>query len=78
MGDGIFDHYVMKEVGYSIAPFGGDDNAKKYSNYVTKREGGKRAVAEACLHIMEKFFEPFNPEKLPDKKTKLSGEWWAV
>ena len=78
MGDGIFDHYVMKEVGYGIAPFGSDENAKKYSSYVTKREGGKRAVAEACLHIMEKFFEPFNPEKLPDKKTKLSGEWWAV
>ena len=35
MGDGIFDHYVMKEVGYGIAPFGSDDNAKKYSSYVT-------------------------------------------
>ena len=29
MGDGIFDHYVMKEVGYSIAPRKADQNAKK-------------------------------------------------
>ena len=29
-------------------------------DYVTKRVGGKRAVAEACFHIMEKFFEPYN------------------
>ena len=24
MGDGIFDHYVMKKVGYSIAPSNAD------------------------------------------------------
>ena len=28
MGDGIFDHYVMKEVGYSIAPANSDQNSK--------------------------------------------------
>ena len=27
MGDGIFDHYVMKEVGYSIAPGNANINA---------------------------------------------------
>ena len=37
MGDGIFDHYVMKEVGYSIAPSNADKLAKKSSNYVTER-----------------------------------------
>ncbi len=78
MGDGIFDHYVMREVGYSIAPLNSDENAKKYSDYITKREGGNRAVAEACLHILEKFFKAFDPEKFPNKETKLSGEWWAV
>ena len=75
MGDGIFDHYVMKEVGYSIAPLDSDFNALKYCDFQTKRKGGNRAVAEACLHIMEKFFTPFNPKKLPDSQSKLSGEW---
>ena len=62
MGDGIFDHYVMKEVLYSIATVDSDDNAIKQANYVTKRCGGHRALAEACLHILEKFFVPYNPE----------------
>jgi 3-deoxy-D-manno-octulosonate 8-phosphate phosphatase (KDO 8-P phosphatase) len=75
MGDGIFDHYVMKDVGYSIAPANGDNNAKLFSNFVTKRSGGDRAVAEASLHILEKFFEPFNPDELPNNQIKLSGEW---
>lgn len=75
MGDGIFDHYVFKEVGYSIATSNADENAKKYADYVTKRSGGNRAVAEACLHILEKFFKPYNPENLPGDQIKLSGEW---
>tara|TARA_B100000900_G_C20559018_1_gene708054 strand:- start:1123 stop:1659 length:537 start_codon:yes stop_codon:yes gene_type:complete len=65
MGDGIFDHYVMKEVGYSIAPANSDRMAKAHANYVTERSGGDRAVAEACLHIMEMFFIPYDPNKLP-------------
>ena len=75
MGDGIFDHYVMKEVGYSIAPANADSNAKAHADFVTKRSGGDRAVAEACLHILEKFFDPFDPEKLPSNQGKMSGEW---
>ena len=75
MGDGIFDHYVMKEVGYSIAPSNADINSKAYANYVTKRSGGDRSVAEACLHILDKFFEPFDPDKFPHSKVKFSGEW---
>ena len=74
MGDGIFDHYVMREVGYSIAPSNADENCKNCANYVTKRNGGDRAVAEACLHIMEKFFEPYDPNNLP-KSGNFSGEW---
>jgi len=75
MGDGIFDHYVMREVGYSIATSNSDPNAKRYASFVTIRTGGNRAVAEACLHIMEKFFEPYDPEELPNSKLKYSGEW---
>ncbi len=75
MGDGIFDHYVMKKVNYSIAPNNADENAKKFANYVTKRNGGDRAVAEASLHILKKFFKRFNPDKMPEKNVKLSGKW---
>lgn len=75
MGDGIFDHYVMKHVGYSIAPANADRTAKHFANYVTERAGGDRSVAEACLHIMEKFFTAYNPNELPNSQGKLSGEW---
>jgi 3-deoxy-D-manno-octulosonate 8-phosphate phosphatase (KDO 8-P phosphatase) len=75
MGDGIFDHYVMREVGYAIAPANADKLAKQYAHHVTERSGGDRAVAEACLHIMEKFFTAYNPNALPIGQHKLSGEW---
>jgi len=75
MGDGIFDHYVMREVGYSIAPANADALAKSSANYVTERCGGERAVAEACLHILSTFFTPYNPDALPDNQIKFSGEW---
>ena len=75
MGDGIFDHYVMQKVGYSIAPANSDRLAKLHASFVTERSGGDRAVAEASLHVLEKFFEPFDPSKLPNAQGKLSGEW---
>ena len=75
MGDGIFDHYVMREVGYAIAPSNADKLAKQHAHYVTERSGGNRAVAEACLHIMDKFFTAYDPTELPSGQHKLSGEW---
>jgi len=75
MGDGIFDHYVMRNVGYAIAPANADKYCKLHANYITERTGGDRAVAEACLHIMDKFFIPFNPDQLPQLQAKVSGEW---
>jgi len=75
MGDGIFDHYVMREVGYAIAPSNADKLAKQHAHYVTERSGGDRAVAEACLHIMERFFTAYDYSELPHAQHKLSGEW---
>ena len=75
MGDGIFDHYVMRNVGYSIAPANADRLAKKHANFVTERSGGDRAVAEACLHLLGRFFTPYDPNELPSTQGKLSGEW---
>lgn len=69
MGDGIFDHYVMAEVAYSIAPANSDKNAKAYASFVTERAGGDRAVAEACLHILEKYFTPYDPKVMPSAQT---------
>lgn len=77
MGDGIFDHHVMKQVGYAIAPANADFTAKEHAHHVTQRSGGDRAVAEACLHILEKFFTPYDPARLPSAQVKLSGEWSA-
>ena len=74
MGDGIFDHYVFRQVGYSICPANGAAIAKLYAHHVTTCGGGDRAVAEACLHILERFFTPFDPEKLPDEISS-TGEW---
>tara|TARA_B100001093_G_C26506987_1_gene875814 strand:+ start:93 stop:587 length:495 start_codon:yes stop_codon:yes gene_type:complete len=65
MGDGIFDHHVMKDVGYSIAPANADKMAKTHANFITERSGGDRAVAEACIHILEKFFTAYQPDRLP-------------
>ena len=68
MGDGIFDSLVMKKVGYSITTSDSDATCKNIANYITARMGGRRAVAEASLHILEKFFGIKNPlDKLNDK-----------
>lgn len=65
MGDGIFDHYVFAGIGYGIAPSNADPYTKSRANYVTRRAGAQRAVAEACLHILETFFQPYDPELPP-------------
>ncbi|WDE09232.1 phosphatase [Thalassomonas viridans] len=69
MGDGIFDNYVFREVGYAISPGNGDDYLMTKADYVTKRFGGDRAVSEACLHVLAKFFDVHCRENiLPGKK----------
>ena len=65
----------MKEVGYSISPANADDNCKKCANFITKRNGGDRAVSEACMHILKKFFKTYSPmQKIPES-IKFSGDW---
>lgn len=79
MGDGIFDHYVMKEVFYSIAPKNAHPFAKKTCNFITESKGSEGAVAEACLHLLDKFFEKYDmnkPLKFNTKSEKF-GEWQA-
>ena len=56
MGDGIFDNKVFEEVGYAITVNNAFDHVKESADYITKRNGGDRAVAESCLHLLERFF----------------------
>ncbi len=63
MGDGVFDHHVMKKVAYSIAPSNGDEYTKSFADYVTNRAGGDRSVSEACFHILDNFFIDFDRNK---------------
>ncbi len=60
MGDGVFDAMVFKEVAYAIAPANAFSEIKKHADHVTKASGGQGAVAEACFHIMKKFFKPLD------------------
>ena len=71
MGDGIFDFHVMRHVGYAIAPANADQRAQEAADYITKRSGGDRAVAEACLHILDHFFLSDEEEGMADSITKL-------
>jgi 3-deoxy-D-manno-octulosonate 8-phosphate phosphatase (KDO 8-P phosphatase) len=57
MGDGIFDYLLMKEVFFSICPKNSSSTCLENANHVTKNSGGDRAVAEACIFILNKFFK---------------------
>jgi len=56
MGDSFADAHVFEKIGYAIAPQNAFFTTKKKAHYVTQGGGGNRAVAEACLHIIDKFF----------------------
>lgn len=56
MGDGIFDATVFEKVAYGIAPANAFAGTKRRADFVTERKGGEGAVAEACVHILSKFF----------------------
>lgn len=56
MGDGITDAEIFSLCAYSVAPNNAFYVAKEKANYVTNAKSAEGAVAEACLHIIEKFF----------------------
>jgi 3-deoxy-D-manno-octulosonate 8-phosphate phosphatase (KDO 8-P phosphatase) len=60
MGDGVLDYLVFEKVFYSIAPANALSTTKKRACFVTVNSGGDRAVAEACIHILKKFFPAHN------------------
>ena len=54
MGDGPYDAKIMPHVGLSFAPAQAWRTAINAATYVTKRDGGKGAVMDACIIIMDK------------------------
>jgi 3-deoxy-D-manno-octulosonate 8-phosphate phosphatase (KDO 8-P phosphatase) len=64
MGDGIFDSLIMKNFFYSISPRNSDEDTKKNAKYITKRDGGDRAVSEAVKHILKKFYSINNIKEI--------------
>jgi 3-deoxy-D-manno-octulosonate 8-phosphate phosphatase (KDO 8-P phosphatase) len=74
MGDSIYDPLVFKAVAYSIAPANAFYKTKEAADFITHARGGEGAVAEACIHILEKFFhKSFNLEELD--LSRGSGAW---
>ena len=65
MGDGFYDHLVLKNVGYSIAPSNASSYTKSFAQYITDSSGGNRAVCEACIHLLAKFFNLNRTQLLP-------------
>lgn len=57
MGDGFWDAFIFREIKLGIAPQNAFYKAKEYAHYITKHHSGNRAVAEAALYILEKFFK---------------------
>ena len=70
MGDGILDYLTFREVGYSICPQNAFYKTREEADFVTKSKGGERAVAEACVHVLKKFF---NVKEL--EASKKHGDW---
>lgn len=54
MGDGVFDGYIMSLM-ISITTCDALEHVKSGVDYITSHSGGNRAVAEACIWILEKF-----------------------
>ncbi len=56
MGDSMHDAEIFSHMGYSIAPANAFYLAREKASFVTEHRSGEGAVAEACLHIKNKFF----------------------
>lgn len=52
MGDSFTDIPLLRAVGIGIAPCDAPAGALAAADLVTRRRGGDRAVAEACLHLL--------------------------
>lgn len=56
-GDSMHDAEIFPLMTYSIAPASAFYLAREKADFVTSHRAGEGAVAEACLHIIDKFFK---------------------
>lgn len=56
MGDGIFDAPLIRDCKYGIAPANARKEAKAVAKFVTESNAGEGAVCDACIKILEVFF----------------------
>ena len=71
MGDGYHDANILKQCFYGIAPKNARIEAKNAATYITPSNSGEGAVLDACLHIMERFFQQDNEVKQSVPKIEL-------
>ena len=57
MADGIWDGLIFNKVMLGIAPQNAFYKTKEMAHFVTKHKSGDRAVAEAAIYILEKYFD---------------------
>lgn len=57
MGDGYHDAKILKLCCYGISPQNARLEAKNAADYITPSKSGEGAVLDACLHIIEKYFQ---------------------
>ena len=56
VADSFTDYHIFKEVAYSICFNNSDEELKKIADFVTQKDSGKRGLAQAIDHILNKFF----------------------
>ena len=57
MGDGYHDAPILNQCFYGIAPADARIEARNAADYVTPSRAGEGAVLDACLHVIQNFFE---------------------
>jgi len=78
IGDGILDGLVFQGVGYAITTNDAFTYVKQFADYITSKNGGDRCFAEACLHLMKKFFKVFDYEYIGENEDTNKYRDWTV
>ena len=73
MGDSFEDIPIFQNVKYSICPANSLDCVKKEADYVTKQNGGDRAVADAVMHLINN--TGFIERPRDEEGNYLEGVW---
>ena len=59
MGDGIYDAPLIKACKFGIAPANARREARQVADFITESKAGDGAVLDACLEIVNRFFNGY-------------------